>query len=209
MVAGGGTGVEGCERVGGGGRPQWQRRAPSDAARMALRGPSLGAADTPMHVSDWYAAACLALVPFALDSRQGASRCHICTCRYATFCALAGVEPSDKWRDPTTKLIHDIDGINQWPSLATGVTSARTLPTTHKSLLVDDGKGHMWCVRCSRSSARTASLAFDWLMRHYSLSMVLLWSAGNSSMATRREPTASTPMGRCMRTRTILVYREM
>ena len=37
-----------------------------------------------------------------------------------------------------------VDGINQWPSIVSGETSPRTLPTTHKSLLVDDGKGHMW-----------------------------------------------------------------
>jgi hypothetical protein len=63
---------------------------------------------------------------------------------YVTFATLAGVDPSDKWTDPDTKLVHDIDGINQWPSIVTGSTSSRTLPTTHKSLLVDDGKGHMW-----------------------------------------------------------------
>ena len=63
---------------------------------------------------------------------------------YVTFVTLAGVDPTDNWTDPDTKLVHNVDGINQWPSIVSGSTSARTLPTTHKSLLVDDGKGHMW-----------------------------------------------------------------
>lgn len=63
---------------------------------------------------------------------------------YVTFCTLAGVDPADKWTDPATGLVHDVDGQNQWPSISTGKVSPRTLPTTHKSLLVDDGKGHMY-----------------------------------------------------------------
>jgi hypothetical protein len=43
-----------------------------------------------------------------------------------------------------TGLEHDVDGMDAWPSIVTGNTSPRTLPTTHKSLLIDDGKGHMW-----------------------------------------------------------------
>ena len=57
---------------------------------------------------------------------------------------LAGVDPTDNYVDPNTKLVHDVDGQNQWPSIISGKASPRTLPTTHKSLLVDDGKGHMW-----------------------------------------------------------------
>ena len=64
--------------------------------------------------------------------------------RYVTFSILAGVDPADDWTDPTTKQVHPVDGISQWPSIVSGATSPRTLPTTHKSLLVDDGKGHMW-----------------------------------------------------------------
>lgn len=63
---------------------------------------------------------------------------------YVTFCALSGVDATDKWTDPATGLVHDVDGQNVWPSITTGKTSPRTLPTTHKSLLVDDGKGHMY-----------------------------------------------------------------
>ena len=65
-------------------------------------------------------------------------------CRFVTFCTLAGVDPTDNWSDPATGLVHNVDGQNQWPSITTGSTSPRTLPTTHKSLLVDDGKGHMY-----------------------------------------------------------------
>lgn len=63
---------------------------------------------------------------------------------YVTFSAMAGVDPHDEWADPDTGLVHNVDGVNQWPSIVSGVTSPRTLPTTHKSLLVDDGKGHMY-----------------------------------------------------------------
>ena len=63
---------------------------------------------------------------------------------YVTFSSIAGVDPADDWTDPETKLVHPVDGINQWPSIVSGETSPRTLPTTHKSLLVDDGKAHMW-----------------------------------------------------------------
>jgi hypothetical protein len=38
----------------------------------------------------------------------------------------------------------DRSGVNQWPSIVSGTTAPRTLPTTHKSLLVDDGEGHMF-----------------------------------------------------------------
>ena len=68
----------------------------------------------------------------------------ILPCRYTTFSLLAGIDPTDKWTDPDTKFVHDVDGINQWPSIISGKASPRTLPTTHKSLLVDDGKGHMY-----------------------------------------------------------------
>ena len=64
--------------------------------------------------------------------------------RYVTFSGLAGVDSSDKWSDPDTKFVHDVDGIDQWPSIISGEAQPRTLPTTHKSLLVDDGKGHMY-----------------------------------------------------------------
>ena len=36
------------------------------------------------------------------------------------------------------------DGMNQWPNILSGKPQPRTLPTTHKSLLHDDGQGHMW-----------------------------------------------------------------
>jgi hypothetical protein len=61
-----------------------------------------------------------------------------------TFATLAGIDATDRWTDPETQLVHDVDGVNQWPSIVSGSTSTRTLPTTHKSLLVDDGEGHMW-----------------------------------------------------------------
>ena len=34
--------------------------------------------------------------------------------------------------------------MNQWPNILSGKPQPRTLPTTHKSLLHDDGQGHMW-----------------------------------------------------------------
>ena len=63
---------------------------------------------------------------------------------YVTFSTLAGVDPNDHYLDPQTKLVHNVDGMNQWPAIVSGRTTPRVLPTTHKSLLHDDGVGHMW-----------------------------------------------------------------
>ena len=39
---------------------------------------------------------------------------------YPTFCALAGVDATDNWTDPTTAKTHSIDGVNLWPFLVAG-----------------------------------------------------------------------------------------
>jgi hypothetical protein len=59
------------------------------------------------------------------------------------------VDPTDDWFDPSTNLTHPIDGVDLWPSLIAGTTpstpTVRTwLPTTERSLLWDDGEGHMY-----------------------------------------------------------------
>ena len=44
-----------------------------------------------------------------------------------TFATLAGIDATDRWTDPETQLVHDVDGVNQWPSLADAkTTSSRT-----------------------------------------------------------------------------------
>jgi hypothetical protein len=83
------------------------------------------------------------LLPAAVRGTTNNQLMHVADW-YVTFTSLAGVDPTDNWTDPATGLVHDVDGQNQWPSITTGRTSPRTLPTTHKSLLVDDGKGHMY-----------------------------------------------------------------
>ena len=62
---------------------------------------------------------------------------------------LAGVDPTDDWVDPDTKVTHGIDGVDIWPSLMSPGGKTRParewLPTTERSLLWDDAKsGHMW-----------------------------------------------------------------
>ena len=39
---------------------------------------------------------------------------------YVTFSTLAGVDPNDNWTDPATKQTHNVDGVNQWPSIVSG-----------------------------------------------------------------------------------------
>eukprot|EP00040_Diaphanoeca_grandis_P035337 m.221881 g.221881 ORF g.221881 m.221881 type:complete len:651 (+) comp33356_c7_seq1:26-1978(+) len=68
---------------------------------------------------------------------------------YPTFSNLAGVDPTDNWTDPSTSMTHPIDGVDVWPSLMAGTTPStptvrQYLPTTERSLLWDDGLGHMW-----------------------------------------------------------------
>eukprot|EP00750_Incisomonas_marina_P005413 INCI13938.2.p2 GENE.INCI13938.2~~INCI13938.2.p2 ORF type:complete len:227 (-),score=33.37 INCI13938.2:183-863(-) len=68
---------------------------------------------------------------------------------YPTFCALAGVDPTDDWLDPTTNLTHAIDGLNLWPYFEAGDTGElpqlrEYLPTTERSLLWDNGEGRMY-----------------------------------------------------------------
>lgn len=68
---------------------------------------------------------------------------------YPTFCNLAGVDPTDDWVDPVTKATHPIDGVDMWDAIfqgPDGVTSPvrEWLPTSERSLLWNDGKGHMW-----------------------------------------------------------------
>ena len=43
---------------------------------------------------------------------------------YPTFCALAGVDATDDWVDPTTNETHPIDGVNLWPFLVAGDAGA-------------------------------------------------------------------------------------
>jgi hypothetical protein len=114
---------------------------------------------------------------------------------YVTLSTLAGVDPSDKWRDPVTGLVHNVDGINQWPSIITGSTSPRTLPTTHKSLLVDDNKGHMWCVSCLCSEMRVALENLAMVSFHCLLSLLPVACRklinGNETRADRFYPNGS------------------
>ena len=59
---------------------------------------------------------------------------------YPTLCALAGVDSSDNWFDPTTNTTHPIDGVNLWPALISGGITAlprKWLPTTAMSILLD------------------------------------------------------------------------
>lgn len=84
------------------------------------------------------------LVPPSLRGTTNNQLMHISDW-YTTFTVMAGVDPRDDWKDPTTNITHPIDGINVWPALMSGKAAARLLPTTHKSLLHDDGSGkHMW-----------------------------------------------------------------
>eukprot|EP01079_Euglenida_sp_SAG-EU17-18_P012162 gene12162-2218_t len=68
---------------------------------------------------------------------------------YPTMCNLGGVDPADDWKDPSTGIVHPIDGLNVWPAILAGsnanTSSVRQwLPTTEDSILYDDRQGHMW-----------------------------------------------------------------
>ena len=53
---------------------------------------------------------------------------------YVTFSHLAGVDPTDNWVDPDTQLVHNVDGVDLWPSIVSGTASPRTLPTVRARL---------------------------------------------------------------------------
>ena len=79
---------------------------------------------------------------------------------YPTFCALAGVDARDDWRDPATRETHGIDGVDLWPTLSAGDDNApplprKWLPTTERSLLWDDraASGHMYKIVVNESQA--------------------------------------------------------
>ena len=60
----------------------------------------------------------------------------------------AGVDATDDYVDPKTGETHGIDGLNLWPTLVAGDGAAprgrEWLPTTERSLIWDDGAGHMY-----------------------------------------------------------------
>ena len=59
------------------------------------------------------------------------------------------MDPTDDYTDPSTNAVHPIDGVDVWTALAAGTDGVTDpvrewLPTTERSLLWNDGKGHMW-----------------------------------------------------------------
>ena len=84
------------------------------------------------------------LVP---EKRWGSVSDHLyyITDWYPTFCGLAGVSATDDWTDPSTNETHPIDGVDIWESLINDSAPPREwLPTTERSILWDDGEGHLW-----------------------------------------------------------------
>jgi arylsulfatase B len=85
---------------------------------------------------------------------------------YPTFCNLAGVDPSDAWVDPSTQAVHDIDGVDVWPALSSGADGISApvrewLPTSERSLLWNDGAGHMWKLITSGRWETTGSFDYS------------------------------------------------
>jgi hypothetical protein len=89
-----------------------------------------------------FAAAAGGLIPASLRGTSNSQLMHIADW-YATFSTLAGVDPTDDWKD-VNGTVHPIDGENLWPVLTQGANVKREwLPTTPQSILFTTG-AHMW-----------------------------------------------------------------
>ena len=89
------------------------------------------------------------LLPNALRGTTNNQLMHIADW-YPTLCELAGVDASDDWEDPVTKIVHQIDGESLWASLISGgkqPLKREWLPTTETSILHDTrarGGSNIW-----------------------------------------------------------------
>jgi len=93
------------------------------------------------------------LVPPPLRGTRSSALIYV-TDWYPTLCRLAGVDPTDDWVDGNGTA-HPIDGVDVWPALMGGsnATGRPWLPTTERSLLWDDGAGHMYKLITSENQA--------------------------------------------------------
>ena len=79
------------------------------------------------------------LLPARLRGTTNTQLMHIADW-YPTLCELAGVDASDNWEDPATKVVHPIDGESLWATLLSGGKTPlkrEWVPTTKTSILHD------------------------------------------------------------------------